>query len=135
MKVLVHPLNIQFNENMYILNLPTLLLSSINPSLSSFKLIRPRFHIATAPTQSSLNRTPQHVSHDNSNMIIHVLINVPQEAASDDADPAKSQTREVDPSVALGVGNLARPDDDGVGGFVAGDTGDLFEFFEEGGAC
>ena len=64
-------------------------------------------------------------------MIIHVLINVPQETRRNDADRAKRNTRQIDPFVALRKGNLTRSNHHGVGRLVALNAGDELEVFQE----
>lgn len=67
-------------------------------------------------------------------MIVHVLINVAQEARRDDAHPAKRDADQVDILVALGKRNLSGPHDDFPRRLVARDAGDQSYLIEEGGA-
>ena len=68
-------------------------------------------------------------------MVIHILIDIPQEHARDDGNRSKGDGDEIHIAIALRVGDLTCLDDDGVGGFVGADAGDGFQFSEEGCAC
>ena len=67
-------------------------------------------------------------------MIVHVLIDVAQEARRDDAHPAKRNADQIHPLVALRKRNLPRPHDDFVRRLVARDARDQFDVLDEGGA-
>ena len=67
-------------------------------------------------------------------MIIHVLVDIAQEARSDDTHRAKRNADQLHPPGALRKRNLARSDDNLVRRLVARDAGDQSDFVEEGGA-
>ena len=67
-------------------------------------------------------------------MVVHVLVDVAEEAGGDDADAAEGDAGQVDVLVALGVGEPAGGDDGLVGDLVAVDAGDVSDAVEEGGA-
>lgn len=72
--------------------------------------------------------------HDDGHMIVHVLIDIAQEARRDDAHPAKRDADQIDILVALGKGHLPGSHDDFPRCLVARDAGDQSDFVEEGGA-
>ena len=67
-------------------------------------------------------------------MIVHILVDVPQEARRDDAHPAKRNADQIHPPVALRKRHLSRPHDDCIRRLVARDARDQFDVVEEGGA-
>lgn len=67
-------------------------------------------------------------------MIIHVLVDVAQEARGDGTHCAKRDTDQIHPPVALRKRNLPRSDDDFPRRVIARDAGYQFQFIEEGGA-
>lgn len=69
--------------------------------------------------------------HDNSDMIIHVLVDVAQKDTRQDGDAAERNTGQVNVLVTLGVCDLAGQHDHLVRGLVTGDSRDLFDPVEE----
>ena len=67
-------------------------------------------------------------------MIVHVLIDIAQEARRDDAHPAERDADQIDVLVALGKRNLPGSHDDFPRRLVARDAGDQSYFVEEGDA-
>ena len=67
-------------------------------------------------------------------MIVHVLVDVAQEARRDDAHPAKGNADQIHPLVALRKRNLSRPHDDFIRRLIARDARYQFDVVEEGGA-
>ena len=67
-------------------------------------------------------------------MIVHVFVDVPQEARRDDADPTKRNADQIHPPVALGKRHLSRAHDDRVRRLVARDARYQLDVVEEGGA-
>lgn len=61
--------------------------------------------------------------HNYSDMIIHVLIDVPQEATRNNAHSTKCNTGQVDPPIALRKRNLPRLDDGLVCDWIALNAG------------
>ena len=101
------------------------------------------FYIASSPprtpTTSSLRSTsPAPLSssdlHDDRYVIVHVLVDIAQEARRDHAHPAKRDADQIHPPVALRIRNLPRRHDDLPRRVVARDTGYQPEVFEQGGA-
>ena len=65
-------------------------------------------------------------------MVVHVLVDVAEEAGRDNGDAAESDRDKIHVLVRLGVGNLAGRDDHLVCLLAAGDAGDEFEVVEQG---
>lgn len=80
---------------------------------------------------TSLSSQCPHLVNDHSNMIIHILLDIPQEARRDDADPAERNADVVHVFVALGVGEFTCFDDSVVSD-VALEAGDETEGFRQG---
>lgn len=64
--------------------------------------------------------------HHDRDMIIHIAVDIPEETCRDDTHGAKGDADEIDILVALRIRRLAGREDDGVCGFVPGDSGDGF---------
>ena len=64
-------------------------------------------------------------------MIVHVFVDVAQEARRDDAHPAKRDADQIHPLVALRKRHLSRPHDDFVRRLIARDARYQFDFVEE----
>ena len=64
-------------------------------------------------------------------MIIHILVDIPQEAARNDADDSESNTRQINPSIALRIRDPARLDHGLVCQRIALDAREQIEFFEQ----
>ena len=73
-----------------------------------------------------------HLLHDNRDVVVHVLVDVSEEAGCNDGDTTEGDRYKIDVLVRLGVGDLARGDDHVVGLLAAGDSGDEFEVVEQG---
>lgn len=69
--------------------------------------------------------------HDNGNVIIHILINIPQETRRNDADPPKGNADQVNILVARCVRRLPCRNDDLASGFIITDGGDGLEFIKQ----
>lgn len=68
-------------------------------------------------------------------MVIHVLVNIPQEAARNNANHPESNTSQINPSVALCKRHLASLYHGLVCERFTLDAWELIEFLEQGGTC
>ena len=75
-----------------------------------------------------------HLSNDHSDMIIHVLIDIPQKARCNDTHSSCRNTRQVHILIALRVCNLSGSHDDLICRVVASDPRNRLELLDEGGA-
>ena len=67
---------------------------------------------------------PIALMHDNGNMIIHILINVPQETRRNDADPPKGNADQVNILITRCVRRLPCRNNHLASGFIIADGGD-----------
>ncbi|KIW47453.1 uncharacterized protein PV06_00148 [Exophiala oligosperma] len=72
--------------------------------------------------------------HHNSDMVIHVLVDIAQKDTGYDGDTTECDTGQIHILVTLGVGDLASKHNHFVRGLVAGDTGNFLDAFEQTGA-
>jgi len=69
--------------------------------------------------------------HNHSNVVIHILVNIPQENTRDDTDGTKRNARQIHILIALSISNLARQYDHFVRGLIARDARDGLESWEQ----